>query len=188
MAVLSSGKRTSLFIGKMHYKIQQRRDFMSTTLSQKIQEIKVIYILPATYLSSFQQISKLNAVKPHIATQILSGLATIMSPNRPEACTLSGENTQRLYPWRDQAQENRWGGRLQGASSVAQQQVNNPPANTGDADLIPGSGRSLEEGTGTQLQYSHLGNPMDRGAWSATAHRVATSRTQLSGSSTRALE
>ena len=43
MAVLSSGKRTSLFIGKMHYKIQQRRDFMSTTLSQKIQNKSYLY-------------------------------------------------------------------------------------------------------------------------------------------------
>ena len=42
------------------------------------------------------------------------------------------------------------------------------PANagdTGDADLIPGSGRSPGEGTGNPLQYSCLGNPMNRGAW-----------------------
>ena len=36
---------------------------------------------------------------------------------------------------------------------------------------IPGSGRSPGGGNGT-LQYSHLGNPMDRGAWRATAHGV----------------
>ena len=35
---------------------------------------------------------------------------------------------------------------------------------------IPGSGRSLGEGNGTSLQYSCLGNPMDRGAWQATVH------------------
>ena len=45
---------------------------------------------------------------------------------------------------------------------------------------IPGSGRSPGEGNGNPLQYSCLGNPMDRGAWWATVHRVAKSQTQLS--------
>ena len=36
------------------------------------------------------------------------------------------------------------------------------------------------EGNGTQLQYSCQENPMDGGAWSATVHGVAKSRTQLS--------
>ena len=56
--------------------------------------------------------------------------------------------------------------------------VKNPPANagdTGDAGLIPGSGRSLGEGNGNPLQYSCLENTMDRGAWQATVHRVAKS-------------
>ena len=44
---------------------------------------------------------------------------------------------------------------------------------TGDEGLIPGSGRSLGEGHGNPLQYSCLENPMDRGAWQATVHRVA---------------
>ena len=35
------------------------------------------------------------------------------------------------------------------------------------------------EGSGTLLQYSCLGNPMDRGAWWATVHGVGKSRTQL---------
>ena len=35
---------------------------------------------------------------------------------------------------------------------------------------IPGLGRSPGEGNGNPLQYSCLGNPMDRGAWRATAH------------------
>ena len=35
------------------------------------------------------------------------------------------------------------------------------------------SGRSLGEGNGNTLQYSCLGNPMDRGAWQATVHGVA---------------
>ena len=43
--------------------------------------------------------------------------------------------------------------------------VKDPPANTGDAGSIPGSGRSLEEGNGNPLQYSCLGYLMDREAW-----------------------
>ena len=39
--------------------------------------------------------------------------------------------------------------------------------------LIPGSGRSPGEGNGNILQYSCLGNPMDREAWRATVHGVA---------------
>jgi len=39
-----------------------------------------------------------------------------------------------------------------------------------DAGSIPGSGRSPGEGNGNPLQYSCLGNPMDRGAWWATVH------------------
>ena len=42
----------------------------------------------------------------------------------------------------------------------------------GDAGSAPGSGRSPGEGNGNPLQYSCLGNPMDRGAWWATVHWV----------------
>ena len=45
--------------------------------------------------------------------------------------------------------------------------------NAGDTDLIPGWGRYPGEGNGNPLQYSCLGNPMDRGAWQATVHRVS---------------
>ena len=45
--------------------------------------------------------------------------------------------------------------------------------NTGDLGSIPGSGRSPGEGNGNLLQYSCLGNPMDREAWWATVHGVA---------------
>ena len=38
------------------------------------------------------------------------------------------------------------------------------PASAGDASLISGSGRSPGKGNGNPLQYSCLGNPMDRGA------------------------
>ena len=50
--------------------------------------------------------------------------------------------------------------------------VKNSPANSGGMGLIPGSGRSPGEENGNPLQYSCLGNPMDREAWQATVHRV----------------
>ena len=43
----------------------------------------------------------------------------------------------------------------------------------GDAGLIPGSGRCPGEGNGHPLQYSCLGNPMEREAWQATVRGVA---------------
>ena len=52
--------------------------------------------------------------------------------------------------------------------------------NAGDPGLIPGSGRPPEKENDKPLQCSCLGNPMDRGAWRATVHRVAKSQTQLS--------
>ena len=50
----------------------------------------------------------------------------------------------------------------------------NPPANAGEAGLIP------EVGNGNPLHYSCLGNSMDRGAWWAIVHGVTKSRTRLS--------
>ena len=44
---------------------------------------------------------------------------------------------------------------------------------TEELGLIPGSGRSPEEGNGNPLQYSRLENSMDRGAWRAIVHGVA---------------
>ena len=44
-------------------------------------------------------------------------------------------------------------------------------------DLIPGLGRSLGGGNGNPIQYSYLGNSMDRGALQATVHEVAESDT-----------
>ena len=52
--------------------------------------------------------------------------------------------------------------------------------NAGDTGSIPGLGRSLGEGNGNLLQCSCLENPMDEGAWRATVHGVAKSRTRLS--------
>ena len=51
--------------------------------------------------------------------------------------------------------------------------VKNLPASAGDKGLIPGLGRSLGEGNGNLLQYSCLGNPVDRGAWRGSDHGIA---------------
>ena len=56
--------------------------------------------------------------------------------------------------------------------------VKNLPVNTGDESdvgLISGSGRSPGGGNGNPFQHSYLENPMDRGAWQATVHKVAKS-------------
>ena len=53
--------------------------------------------------------------------------------------------------------------------------VKNLPVNAGDArdmGAIPGLGRFPGGGNSNPLQYSCLENPMDRGAWRATVHRV----------------
>ena len=49
--------------------------------------------------------------------------------------------------------------------------------NAGDPSWIPGLGISPGEGNGYPLQYSCLENSMDRGAWWATAHRIAKNQT-----------
>jgi len=54
--------------------------------------------------------------------------------------------------------------------------VKNLPAYAGDI-RDPRLGRSPEGGHGSPLQYSCPENPMDRGAWWATLHRVAKSQT-----------
>ena len=51
--------------------------------------------------------------------------------------------------------------------------VKNLPANAIDAGSIPGLGRFTGEGNGKPLQYSCLGDPIDKGAWQATVHGVA---------------
>ena len=63
----------------------------------------------------------------------------------------------------------------------------NPPVNAGgirDTGSIPGLGRSHGGGHGNPLQYSSLENPIDRGAWWATVHRVIRSWIQLKQLST----
>ena len=60
--------------------------------------------------------------------------------------------------------------------------LKNPPVKAGEVRhvaLIPGLGRSSGGGHGNPLQYSCLENPMVRGAWWATDHKVTKSQTQL---------
>ena len=60
--------------------------------------------------------------------------------------------------------------------------VKNPAANAGDEGdkgSIPALGRFLGGGNGNPLQHSCLENSMGRGAWQATAHRVANNQTRL---------
>ena len=66
------------------------------------------------------------------------------------------------------AQNQRW-------TSLEASLVNNPPANAGDSGLIPESERHPREGNGNPFQYSCLGNPMDKGSY--TANGVAKSGT-----------
>ena len=58
--------------------------------------------------------------------------------------------------------------------------VKNLPADLGDVrdvDLVPGLGRSPEEGNANPLQCSCLENPIDRGAWQATVHGITKCQT-----------
>ena len=55
--------------------------------------------------------------------------------------------------------------------------VKNPPPNARDPGSISGSGRAPGGGNGNPLQYSCLGNLLDREAWWATAHGVEKSQT-----------
>ena len=57
--------------------------------------------------------------------------------------------------------------------------VKNLPASAGDVGLIFGSERSPGDRHGNPLQYSCLGNPMNKGAWWAAVPGVSKSRTQL---------
>ena len=58
--------------------------------------------------------------------------------------------------------------------------VKKSPANAGDMDSIPGSGRSPGEGNGNSLQYSCWEIPWTEEPDGATVHGVAKSRTRLS--------
>ena len=49
-----------------------------------------------------------------------------------------------------------------------------PACQVGEVGSVPGSGRSPGEGNGNTLQYSCLGNSMNRGAWRASVHEADT--------------
>ena len=51
--------------------------------------------------------------------------------------------------------------------------VKNLPVNAGDMGSIPGLGKFPGKGNGNPLQYSCLGNPMDKGAWQVRVHTVS---------------
>ena len=76
-----------------------------------------------------------------------------------------------IYPSQWQDSTIIFGGPITGhtGSSV----VKNPPASAGEVGSIPPSGGSPGEGNGNPLQYSCLGNPMDRGIWWAIVHGIA---------------
>ena len=68
--------------------------------------------------------------------------------------------------------------------------VKNLPASAGDirnVGLIPGSGKSPGGGHGNPLQYTCIENPMIRGAWRATVHRIVKSQTLLKQLSTHTI-
>ena len=50
--------------------------------------------------------------------------------------------------------------------------VKNPPASAGDEGSIPGPVRLPGRGIGNLLQYTCLGNPLDRESWQATVHGI----------------
>ena len=58
--------------------------------------------------------------------------------------------------------------------------MKNLPANAGDMGLIPGLERYPGEENRNPVQYSHLGNSMNRGTWWAVVHGVTKSQTRLS--------
>ena len=62
---------------------------------------------------------------------------------------------------------------LNKTSCPSDSEVKNLPGNARDMSSIPGFRRSPGEGNGNPLQYSCLGNPMNRGAWWATVYGVA---------------
>ena len=62
--------------------------------------------------------------------------------------------------------------------------VKNLPVNAGDTSSVPDPGTSWGEGNGNLLQYSCLGNPMDRETWAVLVYVVIKSGTSLSDSLT----
>ena len=125
--------------------------------------LKAIYEFNAISIKSIFHRTKTNNFKICIETQ-----------KTPKSQT----NLKKEQSWRTQCcltSDN------QGASWVVLV-VKNPPANTGDirdTAFDPWVGKIPGGGWSNSLQYSCLENPMGRGAWRATVHRVAKSWTRL---------
>ena len=71
-----------------------------------------------------------------------------------------------------------WGLRLPGGSKGKESACR--AGDAGDMGPIPGWGRSARKGNGNPLQYSCLRNPVDRGVWWTTVHKVAQCQAWLS--------
>ena len=84
--------------------------------------------------------------------------------NHPVSCDRSAAHSKILSLWKKKGLP-RW---LSGKESAC---------NAGDPGSIPGWRRSPGVGNGNPLQYSCLENPVDRGAWQGTVHRVAKDQT-----------
>ena len=87
---------------------------------------------------------------------------------------MSSGDAQYPFQWSRQAVSTSWPGLTCEWASLVHSMVKNPPANARDAGSIPGLGRSPGDGDDNLPQYSCLGNLMDREAWQATVHGVAT--------------
>ena len=72
-----------------------------------------------------------------------------------------------------------WTAAHQAPLSMGSSDTKESACNASDPGLIPGFGRTpgVLPGNGDSLQYSCLGNPMDRGAWQAIVHGIAKSQT-----------
>ena len=70
-------------------------------------------------------------------------------------------------------------GMLGNSSAYINMHLDANVGNIRDTSSVPGPGRSPGGGHGNPLQYSCLENPVDRGAWQTTVHRVTKSQTRL---------
>ena len=120
-----------------------------------------------TRLSDFTFTFHFHALEKEMAT--LSSVLAWRIPETGEPDGLPSMESHRVgHDWSDLAAAAAAAWRGLPGSSV----VKNLPANVGDLSSIPGSRRSPEEGNGNPLQYSCLGNPMDRRAYRAGVYRV----------------
>ena len=114
---------------------------------------------------------------------VVGSLRTISAPSRgPGDCerVQSGSCAPALLCCREALGDVVYCSLPEVGTKLNKQEVKASACNAGDLGSIPGSGRCPGEGNGNPLQYSCLENPMDRGAWWATVHGVAKSRTRLS--------